>query len=173
MRNVFLCTAAALAFVCSAGVRAAPLNDAVILSIFDQANMADITTARLGFKKAQSAEVRDLARMVMTDHEAVQQMGRDLARKLGVVPMPPADDTAPEANAKAYAQLQYAAGADFDRAYLTHEIAFHQSVIDAIKGTLLPAITAPELRELVTKVLPGFEHHLAATKAAAEKLGIK
>ena len=64
-------------------------------------------------------------------------------------------------------------GAEFDRAYLQHEVSFHQGVVDAIKGTLLPAAANPELRALMTTVLPGFEHDLAAAKAAAAKMGVK
>ena len=76
-------------------------------------------------------------------------------------------------SARAVAMLQSKRGAEFDRAYLQYEVAFHQAVIDAIKGTLLPAVSNPELRSLMTTVLPGFEHHLAATKAAAAKMGVK
>lgn len=170
-------TALAAVFVCGAlGAGSAmaddKLDDATILAIFDQANAADIWTARLGVKRGHSAEVKELATMVARDHEAVQQMGRDLARKLGVIPSPPDNDGSAEAQAKAIAALQTKSGRDFDQAYLRHEIAFHQSVIAAVKQTLLPAIRNDELRNLVTKVLPGFEHHLAATKEAARKLGV-
>src|SRR5262245_14555813 len=69
------------------------LDDATILAVFDQANTADIITGRLGAKYGASEEVRALGRMVVTDHEAVQQLGRDLAKKLGVIPTPPDNDT--------------------------------------------------------------------------------
>ncbi len=149
------------------------LDDATIFAIFDQANAADIWTGRLGLKHGRSQEVRALARMVVADHEAVQQMGRDLAKKLGVVPVPPDNDTSAENQAKTVALLQSKSGGEFDKAYLQHEIKFHQSVIDAIRGTLLPAIENDEFKALVNKVLPGFEHHLDETRAAATKLGIK
>ena len=148
------------------------LDDATILAIFDQANSEDIHTGRLGAKYGASKEVRALGRMVATDHVSVQQMGRDLATKLNIIPTPPDGDTSIMTQAKAISELQSKRGADFDKAYLLHEIAFHQSVIDAIKGTLLPAISNPELKALFLNVLPGFEHHLAETKAAAKKLGI-
>jgi len=149
------------------------LDDATILAICDQANTADILTGRLAAKYGASEDVRALGRMVATDHVAVQQMGRDLAKKLGVVPTPPEGDTSIADYARAVALLQSKRGAEFDREYLRYEVAFHQGVIDAVKGTLLPAVSNPELRSLITTVLPGFEHHLAATKAAAEKMGIK
>lgn len=158
--------------LCSTNVMAgAKLDDATILAIFDQANMADITTGRLGLKKARSEEVKTLARMVVADHEHAQHLGREVAHEMGVVPLPPDNDKSVENQAKALAMLESKTGVEFDKAYLLHEITFHQSVIDAIQSSLMPAAKDVRLKELIEKVLPGFQHHLAATKAAAKKLG--
>jgi putative membrane protein len=148
------------------------LDDATIIAIFDQANAVDIYNGRMGVKYGVSAEVRNLGAMVVTDHVAVQQMGRELAKKLDIIPTPPDNDSSVADHAKTVALLQSKTGSEFDKAYLRHEIAFHQSVVDAIKGTLLPAIHNKELKELVNNVLPGFEHHLAETKAVAKKMKI-
>ena len=175
MRNRFLVTVCVTAVLAAAdrGAGAAPaLDDATILAIFDQANTADIVTGRLGAKRASSEDVRALARMVVTDHVAVQQMGRDLAKKLQLMPTPPDNDTSVADCARVVALLQSKSGAEFDTAYLQHEVAFHQSVVDAINGTLLPAVRNPELRALMRTVLPGLERHLSATKAVAVKMGV-
>jgi putative membrane protein len=156
----------------SGGADAAGLDDATILAIFDQANAADIVTGRLGAKYGTSEEVRALARMVATDHVAVQQMGRDLATKLKVTPTPPDNDASAADCARAVALLQSRIGAEFDKAYLEYEVTFHQAVVDAIKGTLLPASKNSDLRSLLNTVLPGFERHLAATKALALKMRV-
>jgi putative membrane protein len=170
---VMLCVIGTLASSSRGTGTAGRLDDATILAIYDQANTADILTARLAVKYGASEDVRALGRMVAADHIAVQQMGRDLAKKLAVIPTPPEGDTSVMDSAKAVEMLQAKRGAAFDRAYLQHELTFHQTVLDAIKRTLLPAAGHPELRTLMTNVLPGFEHHLAATKAAAAKLGVK
>jgi len=155
------------------GAGAAPaLDDATILAIFDQANAVDIYTGRLGAKYGSSEEVRALGRMVVSDHVAVQQMGRDLAKKLKVIPTLPDNDSSVADYARIVTQLQSKTGADFDKAYLQYEVAYHQSVVDAIKGSLLPAISNPELKTLVKTVLPGFERHLAATRVLASKMGL-
>lgn len=164
---------AALALLASVPAHAgAALNDETIFAIFDQANMTDISTGRLGWKKAHAPEVKALAKMVVTDHTAVQQMGRQLAGDLGLIGTPPDGVTSLADQAGTITRLDGLAGAAFDRAYLLHEIAFHQAVIDAVKGTLLPSISNPQFKALVTNVLPGFEHHLAATKDVARKLGV-
>ncbi len=149
------------------------LDDATIFAIFDQANTIDIWMGRLGAAYGKSDAVRALGKMTASDHESVQQMGRDLAKKLGITPTPPPHDATARNHAATLDRLQAKQGKDFDIAYLQNELAFHQSVIDAVKKTLLPAIHNAEFKALVETVLPGFEHHLAETRSVANQLGIK
>jgi putative membrane protein len=147
------------------------LTDPTIVAIFDGANTADIETGELAMKRGSTKEVRDFGSMLVHDHTTVRQQGRDLAAKLGVTPTPPADDASARAHADAMASLQSKSGAEFDRAFLDHEVKFHQDVIDAVKGTLLPAIQNPELKDLVVKVAPAFEAHRVAAANLRQKIG--
>ena len=149
------------------------LNDAQIMALFDEANTTDIWVARLALGRAQSVDVRKLAEMVIADHEGVQQMARELARKLKVAATPPTNDASATALAAAIQQLQGKSGAEFDRAYLAHELTFHRTAIAVVRGTLVPAAKHAELKALLTNVLGGFEHHLAETRTVADKLGVK
>ena len=151
----------------------AALDDATIVAIFDAANTADIETGLLAAERGHSREVRAFGEMLARDHEQVRQIGRDLAAKLGVTPTPPKDDAAAKAHALAMAALRAKSGADFDRAFLQHEAAFHKSVIDAVKSTLLPAIRNEELRALVVKVAPAFEAHMLAAQGLEKQLARK
>lgn len=171
--NAFLSTLLIMGCMTTHVFAQTKLDDATIFAIFDQANMSDVWVGRIGAKKGYTEEVRTLAKMVATDHEAVEQMGRDLAKKLGVIPTPPENDSSAANLAKTVKMLQSKAGAEFDKAYLRHELAFHQSVITAIESTLLPAAQHEDLKALINKVLPGLVHHLAETKAVAAKLGIR
>ena len=146
------------------------LDDPTIVAIFDAANTADIETGQLAAERGQSAEVREFGAMLARDHQQVRQLGRDLARKLGVTPTPPKDDPGAKAHAEAIASLRAKKGADFDRAFLQHEAAFHKSVIEAVQGTLLPAIRNEELRALVVKVAPAFQAHMLASQKLERKL---
>ncbi len=156
----------------SSQAQAESLNDETIYAIFDQANMADIATGRLGWKKSSNPEVRKLAKMVITDHSAVQQMGRDVATEMGILGTPPAGDASWASQAEALNKLDKLTGEEFDKAYVLHEIAYHTAVINAINTVLLPAIKNEKFKGLVLKVLPGFEHHLRATKKVADQMGI-
>ena len=145
--------------------RASPaIDDAAIVGIFDAANTWDIATGSLAEKKATRQDVKDLGAMLARDHKSVQQQGRDLAAKLGVKPTPVAADFALKKDYEAtIKKLNGLKGTDFDKAFLEHEVAYHQAVIDAVKNTFLPAIQNAELKAFVEKVAPAFEaHRLAA-----------
>ena len=150
-----------------------PLDDGQVLALFDEANTSDIWTARVAMSKSQSADVRRLASMVIADHEAVQHAARELAKKLRVTASPPAHDENAAALAAAVKELLSREGAEFDRAYIAHELTFHRSAIDAVRNTLLPAATNIEIKALLKDALGGFEHHLMETRRVADKLGVR
>jgi putative membrane protein len=167
-------TALVLSLIVAAAPRAVAaqtLTDVNIVAIFDAANTADIETGRLAVSRGQSKEVRELAQSFVDAHTSVRQQGRDLARKLGVVPVLPAGDEGAAQHAAAMAGLKSTSGAAFDQAWLDHEIAFHQAVIDAVTSTLLPATRNTELKALVEKVAPAFVGHLEMAKDLRAKLG--
>jgi len=146
------------------------LNDATIVAIFDAANTYDIQTGTLGSTKGASKEVRAVGVSLVRDHKSVQQQGRDLAKKLGVTPTSPKVNPFAAQHAKAMTELKGLKGAAFDKAFLDHEIAYHQAVIDAVTKTLLPAIQNAELKAFVEKVAPAFQAHLAMCKTARAQL---
>lgn len=146
------------------------LDDATIIAIFDAANTADIETGQLAVERGQSKDVRDFGAMLVQAHTGVRQAGRDLAARLKVTPTPPKDDAGAVAHAKAMEMLRSKQGAEFDRAFLRHEVEFHAAVIDAVQTTLLPAIQNAELEDLVIKVAPAFEAHRAAAAALEKKI---
>ncbi len=147
------------------------LDDATIVAIFDAANTADIETAGLAARKGFHKDVRELGQTFVEAHNQVRQQGRDLAKKLGVTPTPPKDDAGAGDHVAAMRKLRALSGAEFDRAFLAHEVAFHRSVIAAVTPTLLPAIQNPELRTFVQNVAPAFQGHLAMAEQLAQKYG--
>ena len=60
--------------------------------------------------------------------------------------------------------LRKAHGRAFDRAFLQHEVDYHNAVIDAVNKTLLPAIQNAQVKDLVTKVAPAFVAHRDAAQ---------
>jgi putative membrane protein len=172
MRRSFSLVALLIAHALLLPARAAgqALDDPTIVAIFDAANTADIETGELAVKRGSTREVREFGAMLIRDHTAVRQQGRDLAKKLGVTPTPPADGASAKAHAAAMTSLKGKKGAAFDHAFLQHEVAFHKAVIDAVTSTLLPAIQNAEVKDLVVKVAPAFQAHMLAADALDKKL---
>jgi putative membrane protein len=150
----------------------APLDDPTIVAIFDAANTWDIDLGNLALKKSSNKDVRNFADMMVRDHSAARKLGRDLAKKLHVTPTPPGKDFALyKDHVATLAKLNGLTGAAFDKAYIDHEVWYHQAVIDAVTNTLLPATKNAELKDLEVKVAPNFQAHLAAAKDLQKKLG--
>lgn len=141
------------------------LNDPTIVAIFDAANTWDIETGKLASERGRTKAVREFGAMLARDHNVVRQQGRDLARKLGVTPTPPANFQMAKDHAEAIAKLKALHGAAFDRAFLSHEAAYHKAVLDAVTSTLLPALQNAEVKDLVNKVAPAFQAHMLRAKS--------
>jgi len=155
----------------TATAHSAALDDPTIVAIFDAANTWDINLGHLALKKSTNKDVRTFADMMVRDHTAARQLGRDLATKLKVTPTPPGKDFALYKDYVATtAKLNGLKGAAFDKGYIDHEAWYHQAVIDAVTNTLLPATKNAELKDLEIKVAPNFQAHLAAAKDLAQKL---
>ena len=148
----------------------AALDDPTIVAIFDAANTWDIETGQLAEKKGTTKEIREFGAMLAHDHTMVRQQGRDLAKKLGVTPTPPKDFAMVKDHEAAMKTLHAAKGKEFDRAFLQHEVNFHKAVIDAVTGTLLPAIQNQELKGLVTRIAPAFQAHMMAAQQKLDAL---
>jgi putative membrane protein len=148
----------------------AKLDDPTIVAIFDAANTWDIETGALAQKKGTTKEIREFGAMLVHDHTMVRQQGRDLALKLGVTPTPPKNFGMAKDHAAALKALKSASGKKFDRAFLTHEVAYHKAVLDAVTTTLLPALKNQEAKDLVTKVGPAFKAHMDAAQDKLNKL---
>lgn len=155
-----------------ASSHSAALDDPTIVAIFDAANTWDIQLGHLALKKSSNKDVRTFADMMVRDHSAARQLGRDLAHKLNVTPTPPGPDfPLAKDHVATLAKLNTLSGAAFDKAYMDHEVWYHQAVIDAMNTTLLPATKNAELKDLEIKVAPNFQAHLVAAKDLQSKLG--
>jgi putative membrane protein len=154
-----------------AAAAAPALDDPTIVAIFDAANQAEIETGQLAADQGESKAVKDFGRQLVRDHKDVQQQGRDLAKRLSVTPTPPADSSSARAHAAAMDSLRALKGRDFDRAFLDHEVGYHKAVIDAVNGTLMPAIRNDSLRALVTKVAPAFQGHMMKAQQLRSQMG--
>lgn len=151
--------------VASAGISAKAVNDAQIASIVVTANQVDIDAGRLAASRATNPEVKKFAELMITDHTGVNKSAVDLATKLKVTPEDnPTSQSLKSGGDANVAKLKTLKGAEFDRAYVDHEVDYHQAVLDAVDKTLIPGATNEELKALLVKVRPAFVAHLEHAK---------
>jgi putative membrane protein len=148
------------------------VNDAQIASIVVTANQVDIDAGKLAKSRSTNKDVKAFAELMITDHTGVNKSATDLATKLKVTPQDnPTSQSLKAGGDKNLAHLKTLKGAAFDKAYVDHEVAYHQQVIDALDKTLIPGATNDGLKTLLTKVRPAFVAHLEHAKHLQSSTG--
>jgi putative membrane protein len=156
----------------SALAQAAGPTDAQIAAIVVTANQVDIDAGTLAKTRGQSKDVRDFAQLMVTDHAGVNKAATELVQKLKVKPEPnPTSDSLRKGGDENLAALMKLDGSRFDKAYVDHEVTYHQAVLDAMDKTLLPSARNDELKALLVKVRPAFVAHLEHARHLQARLG--
>jgi putative membrane protein len=136
------------------------------------ANQVDIDAGRLASSKSTNNDVKAFARLMVTDHTAVNESATDLAAKVKVTPQKnPTSQSLKAEGEKNVAHLKTLKAAAFDKAYIDREVAYRQQVIDALDKTLIPGATHGELKALLVKVRPAFVAHLEHAKRLQASAG--
>ena len=152
--------------------QAAGPTDPQIAAIVVTANQVDIDAAKLALSKAKSPDVKTFAQLMITDHRAVNKAATELVQKLHVTPESnPTSQSLQKGGDDNLAALKKLSGSAFDRAYVDHEVLYHQAVLDAVDTTLIPSAQNAELKALLVKVRPAFVAHLDHAKHLQSELG--
>ncbi len=147
------------------------LSDANIAAIVVGANNIDISAGNIALKRSSNTQVKDFANRMIVDHKSVLASAVELVTKLGVTPVN--NDlvfTLAEQSKNHEAKLNTLTGAAFDKAYIDHEVAYHEAVIGVIADQLIPSASNAELKALLVSVLPAFKAHLQHCKMIQKAL---
>ena len=160
------------ALACGATFAQAP-SDPQIAHIVVTANQIDIDAGKLAKSKSKNKEVQAFADRMVTDHTSVNKQAGDLAKRLGVKPEDnPTSKSLKQGAKENMDNLKKVSGSAFDKAYIDHEVAYHQAVLDAIDKTLIPSAQNAELKGLIVKVRPAIQAHLDHAKTIQDKIGM-
>ena len=146
-------------------------TDPQIVGIVQMANRIDIDQARLALRKSTNPQVKEFANQMISDHTNLEKSVTDLANKLGAKEQ--TSDTAKQLKQQAADEskkLNGLKGSDFDREYVSHEIAFHQAVIDAATNTLIPNAKNAELKSALQNAAPVLQGHLQHAQQLQQSL---
>lgn len=140
-------------------------SDPQIAAIVVTANTVDIDAGKLALSKSHSKDVKEFAQRMVTDHSGVNKSATELVTKLHVTPEPSAtSESLQKGGDDNLAALKKLSGHAFDKAYVDHEVAYHEAVLNAVDKTLIPSAQNAELKALLVKVRPAFVAHLDHAK---------
>jgi putative membrane protein len=163
---------AALSLLGSAALaQTAKPTDPQIAHIAYTAGVIDINAAKQALSKASNKEVKTFAQDMVRDHEAVNKQALDLVKKLKVTPED--NDTSKTLSKQAtekLAELNKLKGAEYDKAYVANEVAYHKAVNGALETQLIPSASNAELKSLLQTGLKIFQGHQQHAEQIATKL---
>jgi putative membrane protein len=120
-------------------------------------DMFEIESARLAVEKSQNAGVKELARMLIADHE---KSTADLKTAAGeaqpAITVTPQMDAEQQGNVQA---LRSANGAQFDQAWLQQQVAAHEKALALVQGYAERGDVA-SLKQHATTVAGPIQRHL-------------
>ena len=149
----------------ASGASAQDVNDAQIAAIVVTANQVDIDAGKVAESMGRSSDVKKFGKDMVRDHTGVNKSAVELVTKLKVTPEDnPTAMSLKKGGMENVANLKTLKGKAFDKAYIDHEVAYHEQVIEAMDKTLIPGAKNEELKALLVKVRPAFVSHLAHAK---------
>jgi putative membrane protein len=164
---MFVRLSAAIAAVSLLGsaalAQSAKPTDPQIAHIAYTAGVIDVAAAKQALAKTGNKDVKGFAEDMVRDHEAVNKQALDLVKKLKVTPED--NDTSRSLSKNAadkLAELGKLKGAEFDKAYVANEVAYHKAVDSALETQLIPSANNTELKSLLQtglKIFQGHEQH--------------
>jgi len=171
MKTIVGAALASLALLATPALAQSP-NDAQIASIVVTANQVDIDAGKLAESKGSNADIKAFGKQMVTDHSGVNKQAVALVTKLKVTPEDnPTSQSLQKGGDDNLKNLKTLSGAAFDRAYIEHEVVYHQAVLDALDKTLIPSAQNAELKNLLVTVRPAFVAHLEHAKSVQTKVG--
>ena len=165
-----LLVVAFLSGVYSAGAQTT-LSDPEVAAVAVAANQIDIKYGEIAKKKSKNPDIINFAETMIRDHNAVLGQASDLVKKLNVTPKENAVSQKLNSDAETTRKtLTSKSGAEFDKAYIDNEVAYHKAVIDAVKNVLIPETENQELKDLLTNILPALNTHLEHAEMVQKKI---
>ncbi|MFG1952532.1 DUF4142 domain-containing protein [Micromonospora sp. NPDC048830] len=142
-------------------------QDTQYLQALHQVNLFEIAAGNMAQQKGQNQQVKDLGAQFVTDHTQLDQTVQSTAQQLGVqLPGSPTAD-----QQKILDRLNGLSGAEFDKQWVTDELAGHVQAVQATQ-TEISQGSEQSVVQLAQNALPVLQAHLDALTALAQTLGI-
>ena len=168
-KTIFLL--AAMVFAVAGGGAARAQTDTVndqdkaFLKGQQETNIAEVALGKVAIERATSEKVRELATMLLSDHQKVMELNRALSSKLGL-PIPEAPSAEQQATAE---KIKAQSAAAFDAAYVAAQVEGHTKSVGKAQ-TEIASGSHPDVKAFATEYVPKAQMHLQHSQEAQAAL---
>ena len=127
--------------------------------------MAEVKMAELASERATRADIKDVAKTIINDHQNANSQVKSLAGQRGIA-LP---DSASDSKRRRYDDLSDERGADFDKQYVNRMIDDHEDDIDMFEDAI-EDVRDPEVRNFAQNTLPRLRNHLEMLRQVKDKM---
>ncbi len=153
--------------IAMASTTAVSPQDRVFLAGAHQSNLAEIAAGKLAQSKGQSQAVKDLGKMLVTDHTKLDAAGSKVAAAVNVT-LP----AKPNAEQQAMqAKLQKASADEFDAMFVAGQLAGHAKAMQLGKAEIASG-SDPAVKKAAAAAAPVIAAHHHHFMAQAEAMGL-
>lgn len=147
-------------------------SDAELTGFVNAFNDAEVEVGQLATSKATDAEVKAFASQIVRDHRALKTDVNRTVQQLNITATVPEDDEdlAEDHQAGMRDLRAKAKGAEFDEAFLEHEIRMHRKVLDEVKDAAGRSQSV-DMRTLLEKARDAIQAHLTRAEELEKKFG--
>jgi putative membrane protein len=155
-----------------AGGTSGNLSAANIVSLIGLTNASEIGAAKVAQGKAQSGDVKGFAKLMASDHEAMQKSLDSLATAKHLTPEAPQQaDQMRQQDSQTAATLNAAPqGPGFDKTYIDAQVAAHQKALGDLQS-MVGGTSDPDLKALLQAAIPKVQQHLDRAQQIQAALG--
>lgn len=136
-------------------------------------NTLEIAEAELAQQQAENAEVRQFAEQLVQEHTRANEQLRQ-ALGGGTTVDQEQSQQAQQLRQEATQSLERMrglSGAEFDRAFIQHQIEMHQRVLDTLDRTGMTGATQDGMRPLIQELRTTLQSHLQRAQQIQQQLG--
>lgn len=147
------------------------LSDGEIAKVLVTINQGEVDAAKIAKDKAQNAEVKAFAKMMIDDHKKNEAETKKLIKSLKSDTKDNDIAKSIETNAhNANDELKKADKTAFDKAYLAQQITMHEQALDKLTNMLIPGAKDAAFKAHLEKTRGAVQSHLEHAKTLNSKL---
>jgi putative membrane protein len=130
-----------------------------------EGGMAEVALSKVAATKAQNADLKKFAGVMVTDHSKANDELKALAAKMKVT-LPSELNSSHKSTLD---KLNSLSGADFDKAYTDAMVSDHDATVDLFQAEADSGTTA-DLKAFAAKTLPTLKNHQSMIRSIKEKM---